>query len=460
MLGSDGESMRHDEEVIVLGAGYAGLSAADQLRQAGKQVVLLEARDRVGGRTRTDHLDGGVWVDVGGQWVGPGQDHLYALARRFVKTVWPMYVEGRHVLDLEGRQRTYRGLIPRSLPPLALLNLGWGFARLEWLARRVPVTAHWQARGAAALDQQSLGDWMRRHLRHRQAFLMMQVAVEAVFAAHPDDISLLHALFYLRSGGGIEKLTSSAGGAQQDRIDGGMQELAECWAQELRERGVSILLEQPVRAVEQQADGALVHTDSGVFSAAQVISCLPPILALDVDFRPAMPVDRRDWCTAMVPGRVIKCFAIYREPFWRAQGLSGSAVGDTGPCHVAFDATPPGTDKGILLGFIEGREAERWAERPQEARREAVLRCFSRFFGPASRAPEQYFDHAWASEQWSRGCYAGVASPGNVMRLAASAREPHGSVHWAGTETSTHWNGYIEGAILSGIRAAGEVLGP
>ncbi len=450
--------MKHDADVIILGAGYAGLSAAEQLRQAGKQVVLLEARDRVGGRTRTDYLDGGLWVDIGGQWLGPGQDQLYALARRFVKTVWPMYVEGRHVLHLDGRQRTYRGLIPTSLSPLGLLNLGWGFARLEWLARRVPLNAHWQAPCAQALDQQSLGDWMRRHLRHRHAFLMMQVAVEAVFAAHPDDISLLHALFYLRSGGGIEKLTSSAGGAQQDRVEGGMQGLAESWAQELREQGVRILLEQPARAVEQQAGGALVHTDSGVFSAGRVISTLPPVLALDVDFRPGMPVDRRDWCAAMVPGRVIKCFAIYQAPFWRSLGLSGSAIGDTGPCHVAFDATPPGTDKGILLGFIEGRDAEHWAQQPETARREAVLSCFGRFFGAAARAPERYLDHVWASEQWSRGCYAGVAARGTVLRLAASARVPHGCVHWAGTETSSHWNGYIEGAIRSGIRAAGEVL--
>ncbi|MGM0564298.1 MAG: flavin monoamine oxidase family protein [Pseudomonadota bacterium] len=446
-----------DASVIVLGAGYAGLSAADQLRQSGQQVLLLEARDRVGGRTRTDHLDNGLWVDIGGQWAGPGQDHLYALARRFAKTVWPMYVEGRHVLHLDGRQRSYRGLVPTSLSPLALLNLAWGLARLEWLTRQIPVSAHWQARGAQKLDRQSLGDWMRRHLRHRHAFLLVQVAVEAVFAAHPDDISLLHALFYLHSGGGLQKLTASAGGAQQDRVEGGMQGLAESWAEDLSRQGVDIRLDHPVRAVEQHANGATVHTDHGAFSANRVISTLPPVLSLDVDFRPGMPSDRRDWCAAMVPGRVIKCFAIYPTPFWRTLGLSGSAAGDTGPCHVTFDATPPGTDKGILLGFIEGRTAEHWAEQPEATRREAVLNCFGHFFGPAARSPEQYLDHSWMGELWSRGCYAGVAAPGGVMQCAASARVPQGRVHWAGTETATHWNGYIEGAIRSGIRAAGEI---
>jgi monoamine oxidase len=450
--------MMKQADVIVLGAGYAGLSAADQLRQSGRQVLVLEARDRVGGRTRTDHLDNGLWVDIGGQWAGPGQDHLYGLARRFAKSVWPMYVEGRHVLHLDGRQRTYRGLIPTSLPPLALLNLAWGFVRLEWLASRIPVEAHWQARHAEALDRQTLGDWMRRNLPHRHAFLMMQVAAEAVFAAHPDDISLLHALFYLRAGGGLENLTSSAGGAQQDRIEGGMQGLADSWAADLRGSGVGIQLEHPVRAVEQTAAGAMVHTDQGLFEASRVISTLPPLLSLEVDFRPGMPQVRRDWCAAMVPGRVIKCFAIYPTPFWRQLGLSGSAVGDSAPCHVAFDATPPGTDKGILLGFIEGREAAHWAAQPELARRDAVLGCFARFFGEAARAPEGYLDHVWANEVWSRGCYAGVAARGQVTALAASARVPQGRVHWAGTETATHWNGYIEGAIRSGVRAAGEAL--
>jgi monoamine oxidase len=446
-------------DVAILGGGFAGLSAAQTLRRAGKQVVVLEARDRVGGRTRTDHLDNGMWVDIGGQWVGPGQDHLYTLAARLGKSVWPMYCEGRHVLHLDGKQRTYRGLIPTNLPPLALMNLAWGFARLEWMARRIPVEAHWQARDAAKLDQQTLGDWMRRHLRNRHAFLMMQVAAEAVFAAHPDDISLLHALFYLRAGGGLEKLTSSTGGAQQDRIEGGMQGLADSWANALRIEGVDIRLNCPVRVVEQQGAGVTVHSDQGLIEASRVISTLPPALTLEVDFRPGMPPVRGDWCAAMVPGRVIKCFAFYDRPFWRERGLSGSAVGDCAPAHVAFDATPPNSDKGILLGFIEGREAERWAQRSEADRQQAVLDCFARFFGPEAHLPERYLDHVWADEVWSRGCYAGVAGRGGVLGLADAARIPHQRVHWAGTETATHWNGYIEGAIRSGVRAASEIMG-
>lgn len=446
-----------DADVVVIGAGYAGLSAAEALQARGKKVILLEARDRVGGRTYTAHYEDGLWLDLGGQWVGRGQDSLYELAGRLGQTVWPMYTQGSSVLHMAGKRSEYRGLIPRTLPPLALLNLAWGFARLEWMARRVPVEAPWDARGAAALDQRTVGDWMRRNLPHSQARLMMQVAIEAVFATHPDEISLLHALYYLRSGQGLQNLTSSAGGAQQDRVEGGMQGLAEVWMEDLTGKGVELVLESPARVVEQDGDGVSVHTDKDVVRAKYAICTLPPVTTLDVEFRPGMPSARRAWCEGMIPGQVIKCFAIYERPFWRSQGLSGEAIGDHPPVHVSFDATPPGTDQGVLLTFFEGREARRWAEESQERRKEEVVTAFARFFGDEALRPTRYVDHVWPLEQWSRGCYAGVAGPGLVTSLGASARKPFDRLRWAGTETAVRWNGYIEGAIRSGVRAAEEI---
>lgn len=447
-----------DAEVVILGAGYAGLAAAEALADRGVGALVIEARARVGGRTRTDRGEDGVWLDIGGQWLGPGQEALYGLAARMGHAVWPMHTDGHSVLQIGGRRTRYNGLIPRTLPPLALLNLAWGFARLERLARRVPVDAPWEAPSAATLDQRTVGDWMRRNLPHPKAYAMMQVGIEAVFATHPDDISLLHALFYLHAGGGLERLTSSSGGAQQDRVEGGMQGLAETWIEHLKGVGVGLELEAPVRAVEQDSDGVRVHTDQGVRRARRVICTLPPATTLDVDFRPGMPSERQAWCAGMIPGKVIKCFAIYDRPFWREDGLSGEAVGDQGPVHVSFDATPPGSDAGILLGFIEGRAADRWSDATIEERQEVVLEAFARFFGPRARSPRRYVDHVWPHEAWSRGCYAGVAGPGLVTSVGASARRPLGRVAWAGTETATHWNGYIEGAIRSGRRAAAEVV--
>lgn len=446
-----------DADVVVLGAGFAGLAAAESLRARGKKVVLLEARDRVGGRTHTAHYEDGLWLDLGGQWVGPGQDRLYDLARRLGRGVWPMYAQGSSVLHVGEKRSEYRGLIPRTLPPLALLNLAWGFARLDRMARRVPLEAPWDAPGAARLDQQTVGDWMRRNLPHGQARAMMQVALEAVFATHPDEISLLHALYYIHSGEGLENLTSGAGGAQQDRVEGGMQGLAEVWMGRLADQGVELLLERPVRVVEQDGQGVTVHTDGEVLRAKYGICTLPPVTTLDVEFRPGMPSDRRAWCEGMIPGQVIKCFAIYERPFWRAKGLSGEAVGDRGPVHVSFDATPPWSEQGVLLTFFEGREARRWADESEERRQEEVVAAFARFFGDEALRPLRYVDHVWPKEAWSRGCYAGVAGPGLVTAVGASAREPFGRLRWAGTETAVRWNGYIEGAMLSGMRAAEEI---
>ena len=445
-----------ETEVIILGAGYAGLAAADTLAAAGRRVVVLEACERVGGRTRTEYYEDGLWLDLGGQWLGPGHDHMYALARRLNHRVWPSYTQGRHIVHLAGRNRHFRGDTP-PVGAAGLANLAWGFARLAWLSRRVPLAHPWQAARARKLDRLTLGDWLRRNMRQRHARNITQAALEAVFGAHPDDISLLHALFYIHSSKGIRNLTSSAGGAQQDRVEGGLQGLAQSWLADLRQRDVNFVFDSPARAVEQDAYGVRVHAETDCWTAGHVICTLPPAMTLDVDFRPALPEARRAWCEGLPPGDMIKCFAVYDRPFWREQGLSGLAAGDQGPVHVAFDVTPPDREQGILLGFIEGREAQRWHAAGPADRRQAALQSLARFFGEQALSPLRYVDHCWADERWAGGC-AGVARPGILTAAGDSARTPHGRVHWAGTETAVQWNGYIEGAVRSGIRAADEVM--
>lgn len=446
-----------DADAIVIGAGYAGLAAADHLIQNGLRPLIIESRDRVGGRTHTVTAHQGIWLDLGGQWIGPGQDHVYGLADRFQRDVWPMHTQGRQVIEVAGKIKTFRGLIPMNLPPLALANLLWAFYRLEWMARSIPLDQPWNTKNAFRLDEQTVGDWLRRNAPHPSAQAILKVAIEAVFASHPDDIGLLHALYYLKSGGGLERLTSSAGGAQQDRIQGGLQTLAEDWARWIQEKKTDILFELPVRAIDQDAAQVRVETDRGTFRAPRVVVTVPPAIAAEIEFRPEMPSERFEWCRAMQPGRVIKGFAFYSSPFWRQRGLCGQAVSDQPPVHVAFDATPPSSPCGVLLGFIEGRQALEWSQRAQDERRQAMIQAFTRFFGSEASQPLFYIDHDWTQETWSRGCYAGVPGPGVTTTVAFSARQPHRRVHWAGTETAVHWNGYVEGAIRSGLRAAEEI---
>jgi len=447
-----------DADVIIIGAGFAGLSAADTLTMRGRSAIVLEARSRVGGRTRTEHYPNGVWLDLGGQWLGPGQERTYALAARFKKIVWPTYVQGRNVLFLQGKHHTYRGLIPLCLPPWTLANIGWAFFRLKQMAKKIPLDSPWRAPNAYVLDQMTLGDWMRRNLPSRRTHFLMRVAAESVLTVHPDEVSLLHALFYFRSGGGLEKLAASAGGAQQDRVEGGIQPLAEALALAVQQQGGHILLEHPAHTVVQE--GASVRVEAGPkrLSASQVIIAIPPILRNEIDFRPGLPDSLLRWHQNLPPGRVIKCFAVYERPFWREDGYSGSAVGDRPPLYAAFDGTPPRGPKAILLGFIEGREADDWLVRPFEARREAVLECLAAFFGPKAKQVVQYVDHCWVTEPWSRGCYAGMARPGVWTSTRPDWQNPFGRIHWAGTESSSIWNGYIEGAVRSGERAATVIL--
>ena len=443
-----------ETDVIVLGAGFAGLAAAERLSEHGYSVRVLEARDRVGGRARTDWIDDHLWLDLGGQWIGPGHEQMYALAERLDVPIWSMYTLGRHLLRLDGRTRAFKGFMPLTLSPTTYAAFAWALLRLEWLTRRIPLDAPWQANNAAELDRQSLGDWLRQNLRDRHAYSIFRAATDAIFAAHPDDISLLHALFYLRSSDGINKLTSSDNGAQQDRVEAGMQGLAETWQEQLAGAGVEFVLGEPARTVEQSGDPVRVDTDHASHQARRLICTLPPALIPEIDFRPALPDERHQWCEGLPPGRVIKCFAVYDQPFWRDRGLSGQSAGDEPPVHVTFDATPPGEDRGVLMGFIEGREAEHWAGVRKEERRAAVLAAFARYFGDDAGQPLRYLDHVWQDEPWSRGCYAGVARPGIQSTVGHAAREPHGHVFWAGTETATRYNGYLEGAVRSGFGAA------
>ena len=317
---------------------------------------------------------------------------MYALASRFDRAVWPMHVRGRQVLELGNRVRTYRGLIPLNLPPL-LANLLWGFYRLERLARRVPIDQPWLATGAVLLDQQTVGDWLRRNLWHRTARSLMQIAIEAVFAAHPDDVSLLHALCYLHAGGGLERLTSSAGALS--RIDS--MEACKRWLK----TGANGWSTRESKCGFKRPCGPSARMPSAFRSTPTAVRGRPA--EPSSRFRPPWrrrlnscpPCRRVAWSgvRAMIPGRVIKGFAFYDRPFWRERGLCGQAVSDRPPVNVAFDATPPSTKLGVLLGFIEGRHAEHWSQQGTESRRQAMIEAFSRLFGPEAAKPIGYVDH-------------------------------------------------------------------
>ena len=442
--------------VIVIGAGLAGLTAAKELSRAGSDVVVLEARDRVGGRVEGGVIDGHP-VELGGTWLGAGHEEMYSLVDQLgLSTFRTWNDEGQVVIESRGKRLLVagrKGAVPR-FNPVALADLAQGIARFDRLARSVDPARPWAHPRAMDLDGQTFETWVRRTLRTPRGRAYFRVAAEAVFAADATDFSLLHALFYAASNADLETLLAVDEGAQRDRVVGGSVLVAQGLAE-----GLDVRLGAPVTGVVQDGHGVEVSTRSGATHLAdRVIVALPPTLTGRLHYEPAMPAGR-DQLTQRVPaGSVVKTFAAYPTPFWREDGLNGQVASDRGPVKVTFDVSPPGAEIGVLLGFVEGGEARRWQQLPAAQRRRTVLECLGRHFGPRASTPTAYLEKDWSAEEFTRGCYGAHFAPGVWTSFGEALREPVGRIHWAGTECAVEWNGYMEGAVRSGAVAAREVL--
>jgi monoamine oxidase len=441
--------------VVVVGAGLAGLAAARRLVAGGHEVTVVEARDRVGGRTEGLLLADGTPLELGGQWIGEGHTRMLELVRELgLSTFRTWNDEGQLLVELQGRRsqlKPSKGAAPR-LSPFALADLAQGLVRFSRLAARTDLERPWLTPRAEVLDGQTFETWIRRNLRTKTGRAYFHVACEAVWAAEPADISLLHALFYAHSNADLETLLSVDRGGQQDRVTGGSVLVAEAMAAELGER---VVLGRPVRRVEHDGDGVRVITrDGSQFSGDAAVVTLPPTLAGRLEYDPLLPSWRDQLTQRMPAGSVIKAFAVYPEPFWRRDGLNGQAATDRGPVKVTFDNSPPSGQPGVLMGFIEGKEARVWARRSEADRREAVLGCFTSYFGPAAASPEQYVERDWMAEEFTRGCYGAHFAPGVWTSYGEAWRAPAGRIHWAGAECAPQWNGYMEGAVRSGEATA------
>jgi monoamine oxidase len=441
-------------DVAVVGAGLAGLTAARRLRQEGRSVVVLEARDRVGGRTLNHTFADGTIVELGGQWVGPTQDHVLALADELGLATFPTYDQGDHLLGIDGDARRWADET-FGLDEETLMDVADTQTALEALAATVPLDAPWDAPGARDLDAQTVECWLAANTRTETGLLFWQTLIPAIFSADCDQMSLLHFLFYIRSGGMIDMLVATGGGAQDSRIAGGSQAIALRAAADL---GLAVRLGCPVHLIRQDADGVQVVHEHGSVHAERVIVALPPALAGRIRYSPALP-GRRDQLTQQVPmGAVIKVQARYDEPFWRWRGLSGFVVSLDDPLSVMFDNSPQDQRCGVLLGFFEGEHATAAGLMDAVERRALALGCFATYFGERALHPGEYVEQDWTAEEFSRGCYGGRMGTGVWTRYAQALSEPVGRIHWAGTETADVWNGYMDGAVRSGERAAEEAL--
>lgn len=442
-------------DVAVVGAGLSGLVAARQLTQRGLTVCVLEARDRVGGRTLNADVAPGKIVEVGGQFVGPAQRAILRLAAELGVETFPTHDEGTHLLELDGRVRSWNGRTPwlgvtTSVSYLAALRA------LNRMARHVRPEAPWRAPLATEWDAETLASWMRRRRMSRGAHLLMTTAVRAIWALEPADVSLLHTLALISATGeGLEHLIRTRGGAQQDRFVGGSQHLSQLLAAQLPDPP---LLSRPARRIEQDENSVVVHADGAKVHAARAIVAVPPMLASRIDYHPAMPSGREQLLARTPQATALKFLAVYDTPFWRESGHSGQVGSDRGPVTATFDNSPPEGDPGILLGFVLGAHARKFLDMPPEERRHQVLDCFARWFGDRARSPRQFLAASWTEDPWTRGCYSGYLVPGAWTSFGRWLTTPHGLVHWAGAETATRNIGSMDGAVNAGERAAAEVI--
>ena len=437
-------------DVVVVGAGFAGLSAARDLVRLGHDVVVLEGRDRVGGRSSTTTI-AGTPVDLGGTFVGPTQDAVIALAKELGCESVRTYSHGKNLIRWRGKVRAYRSTIPK----LSLIEM-FDVSRIQWrfdrVSRRVPVQEPWTSPIADILDSKTLEQWLRYVHAGASTRNLMAIVARVTWGCEPEDVSMLHAVRYVKAAGGLGRMLDVEGGAQQDRFPDGTQQIALRMAEELGER---VVLNAVVRSIERHVDGTLaVGSDRGDVAAKAVIVAVPPAHRAGITFDPALPPEYEKLTEHWPQGNLSKAYAAYDTPFWREDGCSGEALSDEGPVFITFDVSPSDSGPGILLGFTDARTFD---PLPVEQRRERALEGFATLFGDAARHPIDYLDHCWGAEEFAPGGPTAAVPPGSWTTYGPWLHKPVDGIFWAGTETADQWTGFLDGAVRSGKRAADEV---
>ena len=433
-------------DVVVVGAGFAGLSAARDLVRFGYDVVVMEGRDRVGGRSSTTTI-AGVPVDLGGTFVGPTQDAVVELAAELGCETVPTYRRGKNLIQWRGRVRAYRSAIPR----LSMLEL-FDVSRIQWrferICRRVSVAEPWTATNAEKLDELSLDAWLRSLHANASTRDLMAIMARVTWGCEPDQVSMLHAVRYVKAAGGLGRMLDVEGGAQQDRFPGGTQQIALRLADEL---GARVRPNARVRRIERHADGTItVGSDGGDVTARAVVVAIPPAHRGAIDFSPALPAEYEKLAQHWPQGNLSKAFAAYETPFWRANGCSGEALSDEGPVFITFDVSPDEKGPGILLGFTDPRTFD---PLPPAERRERALAGFAALFGKEAAEPIDYVDHCWGAEDFAPGGPTAAVPPGSWTTYGPWLRKPVDRIFWAGTETADEWTGFLDGRRA--VRASG-----
>ena len=441
-----------DADVVIAGAGLSGMIAARTVLAAGLTPVVLEADDRVGGRILTEDVLPGVSVELGAQWIGDTHDRMFRLADELGVETFPQYDEGETSYDLGGsgvlRENEFHTRFADELVELERV-----LRRLDELAADVPVEAPWLAPRADEWDVISAGTWYDNQGLSPVARTLLEICTVGILAVPTVEVSFLHLLFTIQTCGVTAELfAESEGGAQTTRFVGGTSEIPRRLAALINDH---IVLDAPVQTIEHSADSVVVHCRGGLVARGRrVIVAISPTLAGRILYDPPLS-GIRDQLTQRLPnGSAMKAFFVYDEPFWRADGFNGQLISDVGPARMSNDTCIPGDDHGVILLFLEGDQARTFGRLPVDERRAALTAELVRHYGAKAAAPEFYVDGEWSDRQWTRGCYNANHGPHVWTTYGEALAAPIGVIHWASTDTATHWSAYMEGAVEAGERAA------
>uniref|UniRef100_UPI0023DCFDA7 amine oxidase [flavin-containing] A n=1 Tax=Callithrix jacchus TaxID=9483 RepID=UPI0023DCFDA7 len=449
----------HMFDVVVIGGGISGLSAAKLLNEYGVNVLVLEARDRVGGRTHTvrnKHVD---YVDVGGAYVGPTQNRILRLAKELGIETYKVNVCERLVQYVKGKTYPFRGAFPPVWNPIAYLDYNNLWRTMDNMGKEIPAEAPWEAPHANEWDKMTMKElidkicWTATARRFASLFVNINVTSE------PHEVSVLWFLWYVKQCGGTTRIFSVTNGGQERKFVGGSGQVSERIMDRLGHR---VKLNHPVTHVDQSSDNVIIETlNHEHYECKYVISAIPPTLTAKIHFRPELPPERNQLIQRLPMGAVIKCMMYYREAFWKKKDYCGCMIieDEQAPISITLDDTKPDGSLPAIMGFILARKADRLAKLHKEERKKKICELYAKVLGSQKELqPVHYEEKNWCEEQYSGGCYTAYFPPGIMTQYGRVIRQPVDKIFFAGTETATQWSGYMEGAVEAGERAAREVL--